>query len=284
MHYFLGIEVTKTAMGLMLSQHKYTLDIIRRAGMSLCKAADTPASSSSKLLQTSDILYSDPTRYRQIVGALQYLTFTRPDICYAVNKVCQFMHSPTDGHWSLVKRIVRYLQGTTSYGLHITRGSSLSLHGFTDADWAGSLDDRKSTGGYVVYLGSTPISWKSGKQRTVARSSTEAEYKALADGTAEILWIRALLSDLHFSSDPMTILWCDNLGATYLSVNPIFHARTKHVEVDYHFVRDRVAKKEIAVRFISSQDQLADVLTKPLPHASFTYFRSKLHVDSPPSA
>jgi hypothetical protein len=252
--------------------------------MSLCKDADTPASSSSKLLLTSNTLYSDPTRYRQIIGALQYLTFTRPDICYAVNKVCQFMHSPTDGHWSLVKRIVRYLQGTTSYGLHITRGSSLSLHGFTDADWAGSLDDKKSTGGYLVYLGSTPISWKFGKQRTVARSSTEAEYKALADGTAEILWIRALLSDLHFSSDPMTILWCDNLGATYLSVNPIFHARTKHVEVDYHFVRDRVAKKEIVVRFISSQDQLADVLTKPLPHASFTYFRSKLHVDSPSSA
>ena len=194
------------------------------------------------------------------------------------------MHSPTEGHWSLVKRIVRYLQGTTSYGLHITRGSSLSLHGFTYADWVGSLDDRKSTSGYLVYLGSTPISWKSGKQRTVARSSTEAEYKALADGTAEILWIRALLSDLHFSSDPMTILWCDNLGATYLSVNPIFHARTKHVEVDYHFVHDRVAKKEIAVWFISSQDQLADVLTKPLPHASFTYFRSKLHVDSSPLA
>ena len=194
------------------------------------------------------------------------------------------MHSPTDGHWFLVKRIVRYLHGTTMYGLHITRGSSLSLHGFMDADWAASLDDRKSTGGYLVYLGSTSISWKSGKQRAVARSSTEAEYKALTDGTAEILWIRALLSDLHFSSDPMTILWCDNLGATYLSVNPIFHARTKHVEVDYHFVRDRVAKKKIVVRFISSQDQLADVLTKPLPHASFTYFRSKLHVDSPPSA
>jgi histone deacetylase 1/2 len=283
-HYFLGIEVTKTAMGLMLSQHKYTLDIIRRAGMSLCKAADRPASSSSKLLLTSDTMYSDPTRYRQIVGALQYLTFTRQDICYAVNKVCQFMHSPTDGHWSLVKRIVRYLQGTTSYGLHITRGSSLSLHGFTDADWACSLDDRKSIGGYLVYLGSTAISWKSRKQCTVARSSTEAEYKALADSTTEILWIRALLLDLHFFSDPMTILRCDNLGATYLSVNPIFHGRTKHVEVDYHFVRDRVAKKEIAVRFISSQDQLADVLTKPLPHASFTYFRSKLHVDSPPSA
>ena len=132
--------------------------------------------------------------------------FTCPDICYAVNKVCQFMHLPINDHRSLVKRIVQNLQGTTSYSLYITRGSSLSLHGFKDADWANSLDDRKSTGGYLVYLGSTTISWKSGKQRTVAHSSTKTEYKALADGTAKILWIRALLSDLHFSSETMTIL------------------------------------------------------------------------------
>jgi len=117
----------------------------------------------------------------------------------------------------------------------------------------------------------------------VARSLTEAEYKALADGTAKILWIKALLSDLYFSSDPMTIFWCDNLGATYLFVNPIFHARTKYVEVDYHFVRYRIDKKEIDIRFISFQDQLVDVLTKPLPHESFNYFWYKLHVDSPPS-
>jgi len=160
----------------------------------------------------------------------------------------------------------------------------LTLHGFTDADWAGSIDDRKSTGGYLVYLGSTPISWKSGKQRTVARSSTEAEYKALADGTAEILWIRSLLAELRISTSSMTTLWCDNLGATFLSANPVFHARTKHVEVDYHFVRDRVAKREIQVRFISSKDQLVDVLTKPLPPVSFAYFRSRLRVESPPSA
>jgi hypothetical protein len=160
----------------------------------------------------------------------------------------------------------------------------LTLHGFTDADWAGSIDDQKSTGGYLVYLGSTPISWKSGKQRTVARSSTEAEYKALADGTAEILWIRSLLAELRISTSSMTTLWCDNLGATFLSANPVFHARTKHVEVDYHFVCDRVAKREIQVRFISSKDQLADVLTKPLPPVSFAYFRSKLRVESPPSA
>jgi len=121
------------------------------------------------------------------MDALQYLTFTRPDICFAVNRVCQFIHAPTDSHWVAVKRILRYLKGTTSYGFHITRGSSFALHGFTDADWAGSIDYRKSTGGYLVFFCQTPISWKSGKQRTVARSSTETEYKALADGTAEVI-------------------------------------------------------------------------------------------------
>ena len=145
----------------------------------------------------------------------------------------------------------------------------------------GRIDDWKSTSGYLVYLGSTPISWKSEKQHTVSRSSTEAEYKALADGTTEILWICSLLLELQISSLAMTMLWCDNLGATFLSYNLLFHAHTKHVEVDYHFVRDRVAKRGIQVRFISSKDQLADVLTKPLPPVSFAYFRSKLRVQSP---
>jgi hypothetical protein len=137
---------------------------------------------------------------------------------------------------------MRYLQATTTYGLYITRDSLLSLHGFTNTDWADSIDDRKSTSGYLVYLNSTPISWKSGKQRTVARSSIEVEYKALADGIAEILWIRSLLSELRVPSSIVTTLWCDNLGATFLFANPMFHARTKHVEVDYHFVHDRVTK------------------------------------------
>jgi len=243
-HYFLGIEVQSTGMGLMLRQHKYILDILTRAGMTSYKPVDTLVSP-SKIILLPDHSFSDPTQFRQIVSALQYLTFTRPDICFAVNRVCQFMHAPTDSHWAVVKRILRYFKGTTSYGFHITRGSSFALHGFTDADWAGSIDDCKSTGGYLVFFGQTLISWKSGKQRTVARSSTEAEYKALADGTAEVIWLQYLLTNLQVPSVSTPTIWCDNLGATYLSANPIFHARTKHVEVDYHFVRDRVAKKEI---------------------------------------
>jgi hypothetical protein len=188
------------------------------------------------------------------MGALQYLTFTRPDICFDVNRVCEFIHAPTDSHWAAVKRILCYLRGTTSYGLHITRSSSFALYGFTNVDWAGSVDNRKSTGGYLVFFGQMPISWKSGKQLTVARSSTEVVYKVLADGTAEVIWLQYLLTDLQIPSASAPIIWCDNLGATYLSANPVFYARTKHVEVDYHFIRDRVAKKDIHIRFIFSRD------------------------------
>jgi len=185
-HYFLVIEVRSTSMGFMLRQHKYTLDILTRAGMLSCKHVDTPISTSKATIMP-DPLFSDATRFCQIMGALQYLTFTHPDICFAIYRVCQFMHAATDSHWAAVKLILRYLRGTASHGLHITRSSSFALHGFTDADWAGSVEDRKSTGGYLVFFGQTPISWKSGKQRTVARSSTEAEYKALADDTTEVI-------------------------------------------------------------------------------------------------
>jgi histone deacetylase 1/2 len=167
---------------------------------------------------------------------------------------------------------------------HITRGSAFALHGFTYANWAISIDSGKSRRGNLVLFDQMPISWKSSKQRTVAHSSTEVEYKALPDGTAEVIWLQYLLTDLQVPSVSAPTIWCDNLGATYLSANSIFYARTKHVEVDYHFVRDRVAKKEMQIHFIPSQDQLANVLTKLLSTDSFTAFRFKLRVDPPPSA
>ncbi|XP_019190310.1 PREDICTED: uncharacterized protein LOC109184729 [Ipomoea nil] len=227
----------------------------------------------------------DPTIYRQMVGSLMYLLMTRPDLSFAVNRLCQFMHSPTQDHWAALKRVMRYVNGTLQLGLRLTISSSPVVHAFSDSDWAGCSLDRKSTAGYAVFLGPNLVSWTSRKQRTVARSSTEAEYKALADVAAEVVWVQSLLLDLGLHCATTPVLWCDNLGATYLCSNPVFHARTKHVEVDYHFVRDKVSTGALKVNFVSTHDQLADIFTKSLATARFDALRFKLGVvPCPPSA
>jgi hypothetical protein len=178
---FLGIEVTKIKDGILLSQSKYAMDILQRAGMSKCKAISTPLSSSEKLCaQGGDALgLADATAYRSVVGGLQYFTLTRPDLAFSVNKVCQYLHAPDTLHYTAVKRILRYVKGTIDLGLRITRSSSMVISGFADADWASCLDDRLSTGGFAIFLGSNLVSWSARKQSTISRSSTEAEYKAL---------------------------------------------------------------------------------------------------------
>lgn len=160
-----------------------------------CKPVSTPLSTSEKLsINEGTVLgENDATHYRSIVGALQYLTLTRPDISFSVNKVCQFLHTPTTVHWAAVKRILRYLKHTVDLGLKISRSSSLLVSGYSDADWAGCLDDRRSTGGFAVFLGTNLVSWSAHKQATVSRSSTESEYKALANATAEIMWVQSVL-------------------------------------------------------------------------------------------
>jgi hypothetical protein len=265
LHYFLGIEVKKISDGLLLTQQRYATDIIRRANMGKSKPVDNTISTTDKLSLSDGVRLGavDSTRYRSMVGALQYLTLTRPDISFAVNKVCQFLHAPTTIHWSAVKRILRYIQGTLSMGLKVRRSASTTVGAFSDADWAGCVDDRRSTGGFAVFFGSNLISWSARKQPTVSRSSTEAEYKALANATAETMWIQQLLTELQVPHSPVARLWCDNIGATYLSANPVFHARTKHIEVDFHFVRERVAQKLLDIRNISTNDQVADGFTKP---------------------
>ena len=183
----------------------------------------------------------DPTEYRSIVSGLQYLNITRPDISNAVNRVCQYLHAPRSSHLSVVKRILRYLSHTISYGLHLRSTSSCAVSAFSDVDWAGSLDDRRSTGGYLVFFGRNLIPWSERKQVTVSRSSNEAEYKAVVNATAELIWVQSLLRELGVSQEQPRVLWCDNIGVSYLSSNPVFHARTKHIKVEYHFVRERVA-------------------------------------------
>jgi histone deacetylase 1/2 len=181
-------------------------------------------------------------------------------------------------HWNAVKRILRYVQGTLNFGLKIRKSASTIVSGFSDADWAGCVDDRRSTGGFAVFFGPNLVSWSARKQPTVSRSSTEAEYKALANTTTEIMWIQRLLKELGVRHSPVARLWCDNIGARYLSANPVFHARTKHIEIDFHFVRERVAQKLLDIRYIHIDDQLADGFTKPLPVAKMKEFRSNLNL------
>lgn len=220
LHYFLGIEVKRSYGELLLTQERYATSILQKVGMELCKPISSPLSTTEKLsVHEGDLLGpEDSTKYRSIVGALQYHTWTRPDLSFSVNKVCQFLHSPTILHWSAVKRIVRYVKGTIHLGLKIGRSKSMLVSAFSDADWAGCPDDRRSTGGFAVFLGSNLISWSARKQATVSRSSTEAEYKAMANATAEVMWVHKLLDELGIPHPKVVCLWCDNIGAKYLSI------------------------------------------------------------------
>ena len=278
--YFLGLETSCNSGGMSLTQHKYALDLLHRINMENCNSASTPLDIGKKLARDSGHILGtdDAFQYRNIVGGLQYLTLTRPDISFAVNKVCQFLSQPTEVHWEAVKRILRYVKGTINTGLHFRKSPSTGISIFTDADWAGCVDDRRSTGGFAIFVGPNLISWSSKKQPTVSRSSTKAEYKALANGAAEAIWVESLLKELGIQQQRTPILWCDNIGATYLTTNPVFHARTKHIEIDFHFVRERVAAGALQVRFISSDDQLADVFTKLATHQMLNRFRTNLNL------
>uniref|UniRef100_A0A2N9EQQ9 Reverse transcriptase Ty1/copia-type domain-containing protein n=1 Tax=Fagus sylvatica TaxID=28930 RepID=A0A2N9EQQ9_FAGSY len=281
LHYFLGIQVQPFVDGIFLSQHKYACEILARASMTGCKPIGTPLAQKLKLQHEGGPLV-DATNYRSIVGALQYLTLTRPDLTHAVNLVCQFMHQPGTSHFQAVKRILRYLQGTLDYGIRLLSHSSLNLYGFSYANWAGCPDTRRSTTGYCIYLGANCISWASKKQATVSRSSAEAEYRAMASATAELTWLTYLMRDLGISPSTTPTLFCDNTSALHMTVNPVFHARTKHIELDFHFVREKVAAGAITTRYIPSQAQIADIFTKAVSKDTFHKFRLKLGVLPPP--
>uniref|UniRef100_A0A2N9I804 Reverse transcriptase Ty1/copia-type domain-containing protein n=1 Tax=Fagus sylvatica TaxID=28930 RepID=A0A2N9I804_FAGSY len=260
---------------LNLGFHGY---LLQKTNMHEAKLVSSPMSSNTVLSQHSGTFLSDSSVYHSVVGSLQYLSLTRPDIAFAVNKVCQYMHNPTEDHWSAVKRILRYLKHTIHHCLFLHRETTFTIQAFSDVDWASCPDDRRSTTGYCLYLGRNLLFWTSRKQRTVSRSSTEFEYHAVAQAATEIVWLQSLLSKLGILPSTPPILWYDNIGATYLAANPIFHARTKHIEIDVHYVRDLVSAKALSIRFVSSKDQIADTFTKPLPTTKFNFLRDNLNV------
>lgn len=203
---------------------------------------------------------------------------TRPDIAYSVNKLSQFLQHPTKLHWIACKWLLRYLKGTCAYGLKFSLATSFSLECFSDADWASSVDDMRSTGGHCVFLGGNLVVWNAKKQEVVSRSNTESEYRSLANLTTDVLWLQSVFNELGLELKTVPKLWCDNSGAVALSANPVFHSRIKHIEVDIHFIREKVMAKQIEVGYVPGYDQIADVFIKPLAENRFCLLRGKLNM------
>jgi hypothetical protein len=247
------------------------------------KAALTPVDTAGKLPADAGPPVADPSEYRSLAGGLQYLTITRPDIAYTVQQVCLHMHDPRASHLALLKRVLRYVRGTTSLDLHLRASSSTTITAYTDADWAGCPDTCCSTSGYCVFLVASLVSWSSKRQPTVSRSSVEAEYRAAANAAAECAWLHQLLGELQCRVDKASVAFCDNVSAVYMSSNPVHHRRTKHIEIDVHFVRERVAVGELLVLHVPSGQQFTDIMAKGLSSSTFCDFRSSLCVGDPPA-
>ncbi|KAK6136988.1 hypothetical protein DH2020_029263 [Rehmannia glutinosa] len=276
-HQFLGIEVKQCNGGLHLCQHHYVKELLAKVNMSDAKGSVTPMVSSPHLSKSSGNSITDATLYGSVIGGLQYITITRSNIVYSVNKLSQYMQHSLDSHWKTVKRVLRYLATTPTFSLSFVPSPNLHITGFSDSDWATNIDDRKFITGFCVYLGDNIVSWCSKKQAFVSRSSTEAEYCSLANCATELLWMKQTLADYKCSFENVPI-FCDNISAINIAQNPVHHNRTKHIEIRHHFLRDCVSKRKIEISFVPSQDQLADIFTKPLTSETFASIRARLGI------
>ena len=235
--YFLGIEVARSRQGIFISQRKYILDVLAEVGLLKCKLADIPIVQIHKLGEYVDQVPTDKQRYQRLVGKLIYLSYTRPDIAYAVSVVSQFMHCPSEDNIDAVMRILRYLKSSPGKGLMLSKNGHLNVTGYTDANWAGNITDRKSTAGYFTFVGGNLVTWRSKKQKVVALSSAEAKFWGMVKGICELLWLKKLLAEVGVAPSFEMNLFCDNKAAIAISHNPVQHDRTKHVEVDRNFIK-----------------------------------------------
>ncbi|KAL2228852.1 UNVERIFIED_CONTAM: Retrovirus-related Pol polyprotein from transposon RE2, partial [Sesamum indicum] len=274
--YFLGLEIARCSDGLYISQTKYVMDIIRDTGLCQSRPAATPFPQGLRLQSTSDDPLPKPDSYHRLVGRLLYLGFTRPDISHSVQQLSQFLTHPCESHWQAALHVVRYLKSCPSKGLFFPSQSSLTLTAYCDTDWATCPDSRRSLTGFCIFLGPALISWKTKKQCTVSRSTAEAEYRSPAATVCELRWISYIMTDLGMSTSLPIDLFCDNKAALHILANPVFHERTKHIEMDCHLVRDAYKEGFIAPCFVRSSLQLVDIFTKVLPTSAFTSLLTKL--------
>ena len=268
LHYFLGMKIIqdeKTGK-VWIGQPAYTESVLQKFGMENSKPVRTPVDTGTKLVKaTDDEECVDQKLYQSAVGSLLYLSVgTRPDITYAVSNVAKFSAKPTKQHWIAVKRIMRYLRGTIYYGLLYSRSGSKKCIGYSDSDWAGDLDDRKSTSGYLFQISGAAVSWRSKKQTCVALSTAEAEYMALASAAQEAIWMRQLSSELKNGPTEATTIFEDNQSAICMAKNPQFHGRAKHIGIKYHFIREQVSSGTVDLKYCRTDEMIADMLTKGL--------------------
>eukprot|EP00253_Pinus_taeda_P033280 PITA_33280 len=274
--YFLGFQIQQKEGGIFLSQTKYLKQILKKYGMEDAKPVCTPMVTGCSLSANDESAAVHQPTYRSMIGSLLYLTSTRLDIMHAVGIVGRFQANPKETHLQAVKRIFKYLQGTQNYGLWYPRDTDLTLHAYTDADWAGSVDDRKSTSGGAFFMGSRLVSWFSKKQSSIALSTAEEEYVAAASCCTQLLWMMQTLQDFQIDCTlPISIL-CDNTSAISISKNPVMHSKTKHIPIKYHFLREQVLEQKVKLEYVPSKEQVADILTKPFPREPFEYLRQKL--------
>ncbi|CAL1355031.1 unnamed protein product [Linum trigynum] len=274
--HFLGLEVEKRQDGLFLSQWRYAIVLLEKFGLQECKPMTTPMEANVQLNSQEGKDLEDVAMYRRLVGSLIYLTSTCPDISYVVGVVSRFMQNPKKVHLEIIKRVLRYVKGTIEHGIFYKKGADCKLEGYCNADYAGDLDIFRSTTGLCSHSVQEQCHGAIKRQSTVSLSSTEAEYRAAAMASQECTWLVQLLKDLHQEVDYPVPLYCNNLSAIKLAENPVFHARTNHVEVHYHFLREKVLKEEIEMKAVKTGDQVAYIFTKAFSRVKFEEFRSKL--------
>ena len=267
----------KESKSIWIGQPAYTENLLKRFGMQDSKPTSTPVDVNSKLQPaTKQDETFNHTEYQSAVGSLMYLAVsTRPDIAYAVNNLARFNSNPQKVHWTAMKRVLRYLKGTINHGILYRQDGSDKCIGYSDADWAGDLSDRKSTSGYIFMLSGGAISWSSRKQKCVALSTAEAEYIALSGATQECIWLRQLEAELGSSSEGPTLIFEDNQSTIAMAKNPQFHGRAKHIDIRHHFVREKVALGTIKLEYCPTTDMTADMMTKGLNREQYCKLREK---------
>ncbi|KAK2457617.1 hypothetical protein QL285_004869 [Trifolium repens] len=275
--YFLGLQVKQMEDTIFISQSKYAKNIVKKFGMESATHKRTPASTHIKLTKDEKGVSFDQSLYISIIGCLLYLTASRPDISFAVGVCARYQAEPKMSHLTQVKRILKYVNGTSDYGIMYSHGEDSRLTGYCDADWADSADDRKSTSGGCFFLGNNLISWFSKKQNCVALSTAEAEYIAAGSSCSQLLWMKQMLSEYNVEQDVLT-LYCDNISAINISKNPIQHSRTKHIDIRHHFIRDLVEDKVVTLEHVATDNQLTDIFTKALDANKFKTLRGKLGI------